>query len=52
MGDVDYDGMDERMEAIRLKALLDPDALTEQEIMCLQIEQSGGGCPSCGAPWA
>jgi hypothetical protein len=40
---------DERMEAIRLKAMLDPESLTEQELMCLQIEENGLGCPACNA---
>jgi hypothetical protein len=33
------------MEAIRIKQLLDPDSLTERELMCLQIEQHGFGRP-------
>lgn len=45
--DIDMDGMAERMDAIRLKQMLDPEALTEQELMCLQIEQHGFGCPAC-----
>jgi hypothetical protein len=39
--------MEERMDRIRLKAWLDPEALTEQELMCLQIEQNGFGCVAC-----
>lgn len=34
------------MDAIRLKQMLDPSTLTDQELMCLQIEQNGFGCPS------
>ena len=33
-----------RMDAIRLKELLDPANLTERERMCLQIERNGFGC--------
>ena len=39
-------GMEERMDAIRLKQLLGEE-LTEQELMCLQIEQNGFGCAPC-----
>jgi hypothetical protein len=45
--DRDMNGMAERMDAIRLKQILDPEALTEQELMCLQIEQHGFGCSAC-----
>jgi len=38
---------EERMDAIRLKEMLAPDELTEQELMCLQIEEHGFGCVSC-----
>jgi hypothetical protein len=38
--------MEGRMDAIRLKQILG-EPLTEQELMCLQIEQNGFGCPSC-----
>ena len=38
---------EDRMDAIRLKQLLDPQSLTEQELMCLQIEQNGFGCAAC-----
>jgi hypothetical protein len=38
--------MEDRMEAIRLKQILG-EALTDQELMCLQIEQNGFGCPAC-----
>ena len=34
------------MDAIRLKQILGG-TLTEQELMCLQIEQNGFGCASC-----
>lgn len=40
------DPTSERMDAIRLKQMLDPASLTEQEIMCLQIEEGGFGCTS------
>ena len=36
-------GMEERMDAIRLKQLFRA-SLTERELMCLQIEQNGMGC--------
>jgi hypothetical protein len=39
-------GMEERMDAIRLKQILGQ-PLTEQELMCLQIEQNGFGCQAC-----
>ncbi len=39
--------MEDRMDAIRLKQILG-EPLTEQERMCLQIEQNGFGCPACG----
>ena len=38
--------MEERMDAIRLKQMLG-EPLTEQELMCLQIEQNGFGCHAC-----
>jgi len=44
--EVDVAGMEERMDAIRLKQILGG-ALTEQELMCLQIEQNGLGCATC-----
>lgn len=34
------------MDAIRLKQMLGG-PLTEQELMCLQVEQNGFGCASC-----
>jgi hypothetical protein len=37
------------MDAIRLKQILGG-ALTDQELMCLQIEANGFGCKSCSAP--
>jgi hypothetical protein len=42
----DFAGMEERMDAIRLKQILGA-PLTEQELMCLQIEQNGLGCHAC-----
>jgi hypothetical protein len=38
--------MEDRMDAIRLKQILG-ESLTEQELMCLQIEQNGFGCHAC-----
>jgi hypothetical protein len=38
--------MEARMDAIRLKQILG-EPLTEQELMCLQIEQNGFGCQAC-----
>jgi hypothetical protein len=43
---VDMAGMDARMDAIRLKEILGG-PLTDQELMCLQIEQNGFGCGTC-----
>ena len=40
------EGMEGRMDAIRLKQMLG-EPLTEQELMCLQIEQNGFGCHGC-----
>jgi hypothetical protein len=40
---VDAAGMEERMDAIRLKQILG-EPLTERELMCLQIEQNGMAC--------
>jgi hypothetical protein len=42
----DAEGMEARMDAIRLKQILG-EPLTEQELMCLQIEQNGFGCHAC-----
>jgi hypothetical protein len=42
----DAAGMEARMDAIRLKQILG-EPLTEQELMCLQIEQNGFGCDAC-----
>jgi hypothetical protein len=39
----DAAGMEERMDAIRLKQILGA-SLTERELMCLQIEQNGMTC--------
>jgi hypothetical protein len=36
----------DRMDAIRLKQILG-EPLIDQELMCLQIEQNGFGCPGC-----
>jgi hypothetical protein len=38
--------MEGRMDAIRLKQIFG-EPLTEQELMCLQIEQNGFGCHAC-----
>ena len=43
---LDIVGMDERMDSIRLKQILGG-PLTDQELMCLQIEQNGFGCGTC-----
>jgi hypothetical protein len=43
---VDTIGMENRMDAIRLKHILGG-ALTDQELMCLQIEANGFGCTRC-----
>ena len=40
--------MEDRMDAIRLKQILGA-PLTEQELMCLQIEQNGFGCQACSS---
>jgi hypothetical protein len=45
---IDVAGMEERMDAIRLKQILGGE-LTDQELMCLQIEQHGFGCAPCSA---
>jgi hypothetical protein len=45
---VDVAGMDARMDAIRLKQMLGG-TLTDQELMCLQIEQNGFGCGTCSS---
>jgi hypothetical protein len=42
----DAASMEGRMDAIRLKQILG-EPLTEQELMCLQIEQNGFGCHAC-----
>jgi hypothetical protein len=41
--------MEARMDAIRLKQMLGG-TLSDQELMCLQIEQNGFGCGTCSAP--
>jgi hypothetical protein len=41
--------MERRMDAIRLKQMLGG-KLTDQELMCLQIEANGFGCRSCPSP--
>ena len=46
MSPSDAAGMEVRMDAIRLKQILGG-PLTEQELMCLQIEQNGFGCYAC-----
>jgi hypothetical protein len=46
---LDTEGMAERMDAIRLKQLLARETLTDQELMCLQIEEAGFGCGRCSA---
>lgn len=43
---LDAVGMENRMDAIRLKQILGA-ALTDQELMCLQIEANGFGCKGC-----
>lgn len=45
----DKAGMEDRMDTIRLKQILGA-SLTEQELMCLQIEQHGFGCSACSSP--
>jgi hypothetical protein len=46
---IDPAAMDARMDSIRLKQILGG-TLTNQELMCLQIEENGFGCKSCPAP--
>jgi hypothetical protein len=36
-----------RMDAIRLKHMLDPGSLTEREWMCIQFDEHGFGCGPC-----
>jgi hypothetical protein len=45
---VDVEGMQQRMDAIRLKQMLGG-SLSEQELMCLQIEEHGFGCGTCSS---
>jgi hypothetical protein len=47
---LDEDAMRRRMDAIRLKQLLDPGSLTDRELMCLQIEQHGFARPRRAVP--
>jgi hypothetical protein len=47
--DLDAAGTASRMDAIRLKQILGG-TLTDQELMCLQIEEYGFGCKSCPPP--
>ncbi len=44
--EIDKVGMEQRMDAIRLKQILG-EPLTDQELMCLQIEQNGMACHCC-----
>ena len=44
----DPEAMEARMDAMRLKQILG-EPLTDQELMCLQIEQHGFGCHACRA---
>ena len=44
----DAAAMEARMDTIRLKQILGG-PLTDQELMCLQIEQNGFGCHACSA---
>jgi len=46
MEDSGHAEMERRMDEIRLKQMLGGD-LTNQELMCLQIEVNGFGCGSC-----
>jgi hypothetical protein len=46
---LDANGMEARMDAIRLKQMLGG-TLTDQELMCLQFEQNGFGCGTCSSP--
>lgn len=46
---VDVAGMEARMDQIRLKEILGG-PLTDQELMCLQIEQNGFACATCSRP--
>ena len=46
---IDAAAMDARMDSIRLKQILGG-TLTDQELMCLQIEQNGFGCATCPTP--
>ncbi len=46
---LDAQAMEARMDAVRLKQILGG-ALTDQERMCLQIEQNGFGCGGSSSP--
>jgi hypothetical protein len=46
---LDAAGMEDRMDAIRLKQMLGG-TLTDQELMCLQIEANGFGCKGWSTP--
>jgi hypothetical protein len=46
--EVDVAGMEARMDEIRLKQILGG-RLTDQELMCLQMEQNGFGCGTCSS---
>jgi hypothetical protein len=46
---IDAAAIDARMDSIRLKQILGG-TLTDQELMCLQIEQNGFGCGTCSTP--
>jgi hypothetical protein len=46
---VDIAAMEARMDDIRLKQILGG-PLTDQELMCLQMEQNGFGCGTCSTP--
>ena len=48
-GTEDAAAIDARMDSIRLKQILGG-PLTDQELMCLQIEQNGFGCGTCPSP--
>lgn len=45
----DVADMEARMDAIRLKHMLGG-TLTDQELMCLQMEENGFGCGGCSSP--
>lgn len=47
MSEPDPEGMEKRMDKIRLKEMLEPENLTERELVALQIERNGLGCAAC-----